>query len=389
MALPITQLSPNTIGFSSSTGGSWIASSQRTKQARPYDMPAAYHRFMRYELDFYSAGVIPYNTTDLYSVQSYPERRVFTHKPGDGYNCYSFYQNEIELAQNRALDWLRSELGAQASTGIALVQANQALEMILKRTQSLYKFVTRLKRFDVGGAFRALELSPKNLKKLTSKEAKLKSGAKHFASNFLEVHFGWAPLIGDIYDAIDTLQSPIPLGKVRGVGAQPIDKNYHWNYTNPISEARGKVDIYSSHVGKVRVRCGCEVQVDNPNLYLANRLGLTNPALIVYDAIPFSFVVNWFITVEQFLSGMGMFAGLTVSNTWMNVSLTDTCSTELHYSAPYWGEGGVQRQTSTGKSFVRTTALPGYAIARKPVIITSATRALTAVSLLVQKGFKV
>jgi hypothetical protein len=171
-----------------------------------------------------------------------------------------------------------------------------------------------------------------------------------------------------------------------GFGSMPIEHEHGETITNPISADRGKVVFSSTHKGKVRVRCGVEVQVDNPNLYLANKLGLTNPALIVYDAIPFSFVVNWFVTIEQFLSQMNMFAGVTVKNPWMSVKLTDACTTTEKYTAPYYGESGDSTCKTRGTSFVRTTSLPTYAIARKPVILTSPTRALIAVSLLIVKG---
>jgi hypothetical protein len=340
-------------------------------------------------MNMFKSGVIPYTFGEnVYPVQSFPERTAYTYLPSDNYGHLQFYRNELELAQNRAIDWLRGELGGQASMGIALAQSNQAFSMIAKRSSSLLKFMTKLRKFDLGGAWRALEVTPKGLKNLTSSEVKLKKGAKHFASNFLEVHFGWAPLVGDIFNAIETLQSPIPLGRVRGNGSMPYTHNHLWEFINPISIQRGHVTIASEHKGKVKVRCGAEVEVNNPNLYLANRLGLTNPALIAYDAIPFSFVLNWFITIEQFLSQYNMFMGLTVKNPWMTIRLSDQCYSEMNYNAPYWGEAGYGECVTISESAVRTLSLPAYSIARKPVILTSPTRAITAVSLLIQKGFR-
>ncbi len=58
---------------------------------------------------------------------------------------------------------------------------------------------------------------------------------------------------------------------------------------------------------------GCEVTISNPNLYLANNLGLANPAIVVWELIPFSFVVDWFVTVGQFLENGSAWLGLTVT----------------------------------------------------------------------------
>jgi len=57
-----------------------------------------------------------------------------------------------------------------------------------------------------------------------------------------------------------------------------------------------------------------DAYVDNPNLWLANRLGLINPATVIWDLIPWSFVVNMFVNVNQMVSSVTDEVGLNISN---------------------------------------------------------------------------
>jgi hypothetical protein len=322
----------------------------------------------------------------MYYPQSPEGHTCFVYGPGDPYSNHHRLANDLGLAKNRALGWFKDELGSQASLGVTILQYKEAFQMIEKRALQMARFLVSLKKLDFVSAWRALELKdPKANAKLRAKEARLKSGAKHYASNVLEVNFGWRPLVGDIFSAIDTIQSPIPLGKVVGVGSIPFDIT--------VTQNESALGLYtkilnSVHKGKIRVRCGAEVQVSNPNLYLANRLGLTNPAMWAYELIPFSFVANWFYSVEDFLSQLGQFAGLDIINPWTSIRVNDMCTSSFNYSYPAVNEYGGHTVVSASSCFVRESGLPDASIVKKRAWLTSPARAANAISLLILKGFK-
>lgn len=60
--------------------------------------------------------------------------------------------------------------------------------------------------------------------------------------------------------------------------------------------------------------------VSNPNLLLANRLGIINPQTWIWDAIPWSFVVDWWFPIGTFLSNFTASVGLSFTD----VSVTRT-----------------------------------------------------------------
>jgi hypothetical protein len=58
---------------------------------------------------------------------------------------------------------------------------------------------------------------------------------------------------------------------------------------------------------------GCEIsaryRVSNPELLLASSLGLANPFALAWELTPLSFVLDWFVSVGDFLNGLGATLG--------------------------------------------------------------------------------
>jgi hypothetical protein len=173
--------------------------------------------------------------------------------------------------------------------------------MMLGRFGQLIDFTKAVRRLDFVRAARVVNLAivPKGV-----------SAKKSLANNWLEYSFGWSPLIQDIYNAADHLQNPIK--SVRPTGKSDAT---HYKMVESGSIPSGFFSRRSVF-GKRYAKMGCEVTINNPNLYLLNKLGLANPASVAWELIPFSFVVDWFTTVGEFLSSGTDFLGLTVSNPW-------------------------------------------------------------------------
>jgi hypothetical protein len=205
----------------------------------------------------------------------------------------------------------------------------------------------------------------------------LKKKAHAFADNFLELHFGWSPLIGDIYSAAGVLQGPIPLGTVEA--SATVRDTYDSDSTLGFS----RTTIWREDV--VRCKISVHASVSNPNLWLANRLGLINPATVLWDAIPFSFVAGWLWNIEQMLTQYSEFAGLTLSNASTSERLWSMAGYHNRTLPGVLPASGL-RVVSRGVSSQRWLGLPGVTLRAKPLKLPSPSRALTAVSLLIQKG---
>lgn len=213
---------------------------------------------------------------------------------------------EINPLTSVSYDKLKSKISDRASIGAALAELPQAVQMITNRLHQVRLLTKAIRKGRLGDAFEVLgqtygAKAPKGPRTF-------KSSKNDWASRYLEFHFGWSPMIGDIYDSIEVLQNPIKDVDV-SASAKSSWRSYQWSTGTPGSDQNfWKVD------GIFLVRHGLQVSVSNPNLWLANQLGLINPLQIAWEVVPFSFVVDWFVNVEQFL-GLGTdFLGLVTKN---------------------------------------------------------------------------
>jgi len=318
------------------------------RQRRPHNLPLPYghasHRVV----------IVSNASKEYYQTLAYLVR-----------NDFSFLRDH---AANKAYSRLVSKLKPdQAQLGAALGERKQSLEMIANRSLQLWKFVRDVKRFRFGDASRTLGLAsiPKGVR----------AKGRAFGSNVLEYSFGWAPLVDDIGNAIQTLQKGVPpvaiagraTERTSGSGTYPEGVNTHAYVLNV---------AYSVHYGM-------KIKVNNPNLFLANQLGLVNPASVAWELIPFSFVVDYFVNVSKFLESFTDFWGIDVIEpytTWFVV----TSSMERLYGPTI----GPPDQAYNGDSRT-TTRTPGPISGptlkvNRPWVL-SPKRALTSVALLLQQ----
>jgi hypothetical protein len=218
----------------------------------------------------------------------------------------------------------------------------------------------------LGDAARHLGISPGTVRK----KARELSGLQ------LEISFGWMPFIGDMQDVVKVLTAPIPYGATRGTAS--IAGDYI------LSDG-----MYGSSTHKVKVQAyvAATLEVERPDLDLASRLGLTNLPGIAFELIPWSFVANWFINFEEYLAQFDDYPGVKMTNPHYGVKISDDFAMWRNsYTDPsvrtYQGSGWAI-------SFQRTVgSLPSIKLGLRPSISLGFSRALNAISLLVQKGIK-
>jgi len=311
------------------------------KQTKPFTLPTAYH--LRIGERLKATGSLE-TRTSIYTPTQDLEQRIFD----------SVALNQAKI---HAYDKLKSQISDRASMGENVLQFRKSLGTITNRALQLYDFTRAVKRGNLGVAAEILR-TPMPRKKHPVKEQ---------ANNWLEFHLGIAPVVGDIYAALDVLQNPIKHAKAKGRGKNFFElKKTSANDFSPGLQ-HWKADI--------RVQYQAEVAISNPNLYLANTLGITNPAVVLWQMIPLSFVLDWFVNMEQFLGTASDFLGLTVLNA------STTCSWNGTFQEIWNTYGWEQVIRAAGTKRELGLTLPSLSL--RPYKATSWQRGLTAASLLV------
>lgn len=270
----------------------------------------------------------------------------------------------VVALENRLREKFYSKLGDSSMWAVNLLEAKQSIDMIAKRSLQLVRFVRAVKKLDFGKASK--ELGVKTPKGVSRK--------RQASNNFLEYHFGWAPLVDDIGNAVETLQRPLPQRKIRVSVRDNRLLDFPPKYPRPGTQN----NTGSQNV--IQMRAGARVIITNPDLYLANQLGFTNPAGILWEAIPFSFVVDWFLPVGSFLNAMTATLGVQIVDPWhadrsYRFRWTRGISLDGRTTYDYVGWGVVVRRHQGAVSPYPTL---------RPTMGFSPMRAVTSMALLIQ-----
>lgn len=197
--------------------------------------------------------------------------------------------------------WSTARGTKRASMALTLASSRSSLTLIATRAKQLASAANSMRKGKVTEALHSL-----NYDGLSSRAYSRKSVGRDPARYWLEINFAWSPLISDIGQAINVLQSSPSHDRVSASSSGSYLESFKW--TSGIYDASQDLSGTTSYLASAYVS---DV---NPNLLLANNLGFTNPAFVAWDAVPFSFVVDWFLPVGKFLNSFDASVGVTVTN---------------------------------------------------------------------------
>lgn len=274
---------------------------------------------------------------------------------------------------NKSYARMVEKLRNGSQLGSALALAGESWSMVSSRAYQLYRAYRALKRGRFAEFRRWLRVRP-----LEKHQHTRWTKPKDASAIWLEYWMGWGPLLSDISTSVEVLQSQWTTDGVvlEGKSSEKTKFEYVTYYS-------GQPTVSITVEGRLRMVQGCRVRVVNPNLFLANQLGFVNLAYVAYDMTPWSWFLNWFIPIENFIQSWTDFAGLEVSDryatyfykargshlrqtSWVGGSFAHAIERSVLLSA-------MQRDTSLIKPAL-TLQIPGRL---------AMTRAATSISLLV------
>lgn len=276
------------------------------------------------------------------------------------FDAGSFSSRSMNKAYASLVEAVR---GTTSQLGMTLAQGHKSFNMITQRASQMYQAYRRLRRGNFRGFLRELRIGPyRRHRNMVRNEVSRASGL------WLEYSYGWVPLMGDMYNAAEALQQPVPGGTFSGSGTQALEhttRGTGWSQTA---------------IGSIRSKCGATVFVVNPNAYLLQQLGVANPLLVLNDLVPFSFVVDWVFDYEGWLSSFTDFVGCEIHNAYHTSFLRCDVQVEGNTDFPEarWASAGrvvcVKRQLGLPRPIPNFSFRENYG--------TSWKRAANAVSLL-------
>lgn len=186
--------------------------------------------------------------------------------------------------------------------GIALAESPQTFRMIALNLKRISVALNAVKHGRLDQAARALGTSPsatyygttfRGRKAIVGGNRKLVS--EDISSMWLEIQYGWRPLINDVYEAMKAFEAKTAPPR-KSVVVASTSRSVTDQYTTPGSL------IFNTKKSKISIRVICELQEE---LSVARSLGLYNPAAILWEKVPWSFVVDWAIPIGTYLDVLG------------------------------------------------------------------------------------
>lgn len=194
-----------------------------------------------------------------------------------------------------------------------LAEAKSTVQMVANAAEDLFKFYRAVRKADVKSVKKLLK--KRQIKRAVSRKWKNKTAE----NRWLELQYGWSPLVGDIATALrevlcKSTKPPAPIIKV--VQSTLLDSNKYNTRERDINVDKF-FGIYKT---------ACYYTVNSTGMRAAAQWNLgNNPLLTAWELVPYSFVVDWFIPIGNFLSQFSASHGLQF--------VSGTSVTYIKYSA--------------------------------------------------------
>lgn len=314
----------------------------------------------------------------------------------------SVFLKDRDQARRKAFGKFASLLEESPMTLVNVGESDTSLTMMSRRLTQLYKGFRALKSFrfyEAAKVFNLVRDSRPAVRKIGThkrlrwtkhpisrkwyprpKQNLLRKWSKDASGLYLEYAFGWAPLVKDVQTLVTALEKPLSYSPtpIRATSAV-VGNNKETSWTPSYR-------YQSSASWKVRCTTGAVIDSgSNPNYELFSRLGLVDLASTALEMVPFSFVANWFFTLDSCIKSFSLSFDPRITNPWYSEKLDSSAQLDVAMFS-----GGVFLRTdavysSSATSYRRRVgSLPPQTIDVRPRFVTSLTRALNMSALIVQ-----
>lgn len=276
-------------------------------------------------------------------------------------------------AYNQAWSQFDEQVRGQIGWATTVVQYRQTYDSLVNNITDLYHVFRDVKQLRFDRLYRRFK-PPKGFK----------MKGKSFADRVLEWRFGWQPLWNDIHKTAQALGRDFDDKIVTGKSRCSWQETAVYTLSGTYAQV---VETRTSQVSQA-YRLSAKVRITNPNALLFDSLGFANPALVAYEIIPWSFVANYFFSLEEYIRGLSPYMGVSLIDPYTSSFATANTVisgrlTRMSYPYPnpgnysVWGKGMITSRTPG--------PIAGPKLRMRDPWILSPARGLTSISLLLQQ----
>lgn len=176
--------------------------------------------------------------------------------------------------------------GHDFNLAVNAAQGKQTVNLVVNSLNSIGRALLDARRGNFISALSRFGLTPKGKSKFSTKD---------ISSRWLELQYGWLPLLGDCYEAAKAyeLSSDTRSQRIRASSGGTFFFEGSQSTPNYIS------------VGTGLKRYSILAELTE-NLSVSRGLGLTDPLSVAWEIIPYSFVIDWFLPIGLYLENLSI-----------------------------------------------------------------------------------
>lgn len=244
--------------------------------------------------------------TDNRWTAKYPVGVLYS--PGQVKDLVDFFSLDSKLVgkiKGRTPEW---------NAPVFLGEARETVEMVVKTARTLQEVMVGLRRGRIDYALKHLGLTSSNRRVTRDWNRRVlrdytavypKDPSKAAANAWLQLQYGWKPLLSDVKSAAEVLASHMSdnrfkLGRV-SVSQKASDFGTRAVPYSGVPAGSGTLSFFEEYTDSVRY-----VVYYRPDEVFDSlgQVGLLNPALVAWELLPLSFVADWFLPIGNYLSGL-------------------------------------------------------------------------------------
>lgn len=200
-------------------------------------------------------------------------------------------------------DLIRKAQGSDFDVPTFIGEGRETVKMIASTARTIASAYRDLRRGNLIGALGSLGIQGTSSQRRRYYREYGVDPTKAAANAWLAYTYGWKPLVQSVHDAAETLADEVnkpDRTELRVRSSKGIQ--YELNDTNHLAMASPQVRCTSQATVRESVRGIWRFKPTSLDSW--GSFGLLNPALVAWELLPFSFVVDWFLPVGRYLEGL-------------------------------------------------------------------------------------
>lgn len=142
---------------------------------------------------------------------------------------------------------------------------------------------------------------------------------RKMADRWLEYQYGWRPLLGDVHGTIEQFAKSDKIDRYRVHVSEKAKSDTEETFES-LGYGGFNMPYRFTVAKKTMYHCRLDYKPANLTLIPFTELGLTNPASLAWELIPFSFIVDWAVPIGDWLSSLDAAFGYTFWGGTMSVT---------------------------------------------------------------------